>query len=243
MIGRGIVAALAVLAGAWWVTGRLPPAGDVDAALRQVPLQARTDRAPFDFLYKGKRCFVKPVASYELWGLVVSHNDIHSVSDIYHDATSVDTRDLCVVWGRNVTGDAYRRAKFWSGPFTCYVRTPAGVDLDLTGVGNNHLITDQPALRDLLGGVHVGDQVHLRGLLVDYRMEDWGDFWRRTSTVRNDSGCEVVYMEQLEVLRRNAVVAHVLVHAAVALLVLLPIVWVIVAWREVGKGSGSLGQI
>jgi len=243
LIARGILAALVVLAIAWWAAGRLPPPAVIDATLRQEPLQGRTDREPFDFLYKGKRCLVRPVASYELWGLVVSHNDIHSVSDIYHDATSVDTRDLCVIWGRNVTSDAYRRVKFWSGPFTCYVRTPAGVDLDLAGLGNNHLISDQQRLRDVLGTVHRGDQVHLRGLLVDYQMEDWGGFWRRTSTVRTDTGCEVVYLEQLEVLRRNAAVAHALLHAAVALLVLLPIAWVLVAWREVGQRSGSLGRL
>jgi hypothetical protein len=243
LIARALLAAAVVALLAWWASHRLPAPGVIDARLRQEPVQGRTDRAPFDFVYKGKRCLVRPVASYELWGLVVSHNDIHSVSDIYHDATSVDTRDLCVVWGRNVQGDAYRRAKFWSGPFTCYVRTPAGVDLDLHGVGNNHLISDEPRLRDVLGGVHLGDQVHVRGLLVDYQMEDWGDFWRRTSTVRSDSGCEVIYLEQLEVLRRNAAAAHTLIQGAVTLLVLLPIAWLVVAWREVGQRSGSLGRL
>jgi hypothetical protein len=242
-IARAFAGALGLLAVSWWLGRTLPPPARLLPALRREPLQGATQRPPFDFAYKGKRCEVRPVASYELWGLVVSHNDIHSLSDIYHDATSVDTRDLCVLWGANATRDAYRRAKFWSGPFTCYVRTPAGVDVDLRAVGNNHLIADRVEVRRALARVHRVDQVHLRGLLVDYRMEDWGDFWRRTSTVRDDAGCEVVFLEQLEVLRRHAPVAHALRAVAVAALVALPLLWLVVAWREAGRGSGSLGEL
>jgi hypothetical protein len=243
LVGRAFLAALVLLTLAWWATRALPTPAAIDAHLRVAPLQGPTERAPFDFAYKGKSCRVRPVATYELWGLVVSHNDIHSVADIYHDATSVDTRDLCVVWGRNVADDTFRKASFSSGPFTCYVRFPAGVDVDLTAVSNNHLITDRPAIRAALAGVHRGDQVHLRGLLVDYQMDDWGDFWRRTSTVRTDSGCEVIFLEQLDVLRRQAPLAHALVRLATALLVLLPIAWLALAWRETATRSGSLGRL
>ena len=241
-IARGLVAALVLLAVSWWATRRLPPPSRLDPVLRQAPLQGPTTRRPFEFAYKGKRCLVRPVATYELWGLVVSHNDIHSVSDIYHDATSVDTRDRCVAWGANLDG-AYRNAKFWSGPFTCYVRWPPGVQIDLTAVSNNHLITDQPALRERLGTVQLGDQVHLHGLLVDYQMEDWGGFWRRTSTVRNDAGCEVIFLDGLDVLHRNASAAHALLQLAVTMLALLPVAWLAVAWREAGRGDGSLGRL
>ena len=222
---------------------RLPPPRDLLPELTRAPVQEPTDRAPFDFTYKGKRCFVRPVATYELWGLVVSRNDIHSVSDIYHDATSVDTRDLCVVWGRNVASGNYGAAEFWSGPFTCYVRTPDGLELDSAAVGNNHLITDQPELRRALAKVDVGDQVHLRGLLVDYRMEDWGEFWRRTSRVRDDSGCEVIFLEQLDVLARSAPLWRAAARLAKALLAALPVAWLGVTWLEAKRGRSSLGEL
>jgi hypothetical protein len=135
------------------------------------------------------------VADYELWGLVVSHNEITSVADIYHDRSSVDTKDLCVVWGENLSRDDYRAVEFESGPFTCYFRFAEGVPFDTTGASNNHLITDRPEVRRAIAQVRIGDQVHLRGLLVDYQMDDWEDFWRH-EPVREDSGCEVIYTER-----------------------------------------------
>ena len=65
----------------------------------RVPEQTEIDDGTFDFTYKGQRVEVEPVADYEMWGLVVSHNNIKSIADIYHDSSSVDTKDLCVVWG------------------------------------------------------------------------------------------------------------------------------------------------
>ncbi len=45
---------------------------------------------------------MRPVADFELWGLVVSHNNPTAFYDIYHDRNSVDTRDLGVIWGENL---------------------------------------------------------------------------------------------------------------------------------------------
>ena len=58
-------------------------------------------------------------------------------------------------------------------------------------------------MRRRIAGVRVGDQVRLSGLLVDYQMEGWRDTWRRASTVRGDDGCEVVFVQELDVLRRG----------------------------------------
>jgi len=242
LLGRAILPALGLLALSWWMARRLPAPAALSSELERAPAQGPTETAPFDFRYKGKRCEVRPQAEYELRGLVVSHNDISSLSDIYHDATSVDTRDLCVAWGRNLENGAYLEAEFWSGPFTCYFRTPADLEFDTAGVSNNHLITDRPELRAELEGLHVGDQIRLRGLLVDYRMEDWGDFWRRTSMVRDDTGCEVVFLEELEVLQRNAPGWHATRRVATALLVLLPIGWLALFVVE-ARGGGAVGRL
>jgi len=240
---RGALAALALVALSWWMGRRMPAPSGIRPEILRAPVQQPTAAAPFDFEYKGKRCEVRPRAEYELRGLVVSHNDIRSFSDIYHDATSVDTRDLCVAWGPNLENGAYLEAEFWSGPFTCYFRTPADLEFDAAGISNNHLITDRPELRAALERLHVGDQVRLRGLLVDYRMDDWGDFWRRTSMVRDDSGCEVIFLEELEVLDRNAPAWHAARRIATALLVLLPLAWLSLFVAEARRGGGSVGRL
>lgn len=241
---RTFLVGLALLALAGWRKGTLPAPQAILPELWQVPVQEATAREPFDFRYKGHACRVRPVASYELWGLVVSHNDIHSVADTYHDATSVDTRDLCVVWGGTLRHSDYRLAKYRSGPFTCYVswREPLP-ELAMENIGNNHLITDSAAVRDAIARVRVGDQVHVKGLLVDYQMDDWEGFWRRTSTVRTDSGCEVVYVEDLEILRRGTPFWYALWRLGWILVVAAPLAWLVLFVRQAGRNPVRLGEL
>ncbi len=242
-ISRAFVLSLLLFALAGWRKGRLAGPAAMRPELLQEPIQQPTDREPFSFPYRGKQCRVRPVAEYELWGLVVSHNNIHSVADIYHDRSSVDTKDLCVLWGHNLERDDYLHATFKSGPFTCYVSWNDGTRLAMNEVSNNHMITRDPAIRDAIDGVQVGDQVHFKGLLVDYQMEDWDRFWRRTSTTRDDSGCEVVLVEELEVLERGTPVWYGLWHLAGALLVLLPVAWGVIFWKQAGADPVALGEI
>jgi len=236
--------ALAVIAVAGWRKGTLVPPREILPELLSEPLQSATERPPFSFEYKGKACRVRPVASYELWGLVVSHNDIKSVADIYHDASSVDTKDLCVLWGESLRHLDYLRAKYSSGPFTCYVAWSEVLpSLEMANIGNNHMITDSPEVRRAIARVHVGDQIHFKGLLVNYQMDDWEGFWRETSTVRDDSGCEVVYVEALEILRRGTPGWYALWYLAWVVLLAVPVLYGIAFYVESGKDSVKLGEL
>lgn len=233
-VGRGFVVALLLLAGSWYAKGRPIAPERIDPALLRAPVQRATTRAPFTFEYAGRACRVRPVAEYELAGLVVSHNDIESFADIYHDSTSVDTKDLCVLWGASLETSDFHRVDFSSGPFTCYFRYPSGIRFDSKELANNHLITADAAIRERLAAVRVGDQVRLGGLLVDYQMDDWRDFWRQTSTARDDDGCEVILVERLEVLRRGAPLSNQLYRASWALIAALPVVYLGLLWLEAG---------
>ena len=239
LAARAFVAALALLGVSWYGKGRPIDPAAIDPALLRPPVQRATSRSPFTFVYRGQACRVRPVAEYELHGLVVSHNDVESFADIYHDASSVDTKDLCVLWGESLRGDEFHRVDFSSGPFTCYFRYPEGIRFDPSELSNNHLITADGAIRERLARVHVGDQVRLSGLLVDYQMEDWRDFWRETSTVRDDDGCEVVLVETLEVLREGAPVWNRLHRTSWALLAALPVIYVALAWLEAGPAAAA----
>lgn len=241
---RTFVAALGLLAVAGWQKGRLVGPPSVLPELLAAPVQGATERAPFAFAYHGRQCRVRPVAAYDIWGLVVSHNDIASVADIYHDASSVDTKDLCLLWGENLRHADYLRASFRSGPFTCYASWSEPLaNLHLDGIGNNHLITDSPAVRRAIAGVRVGDQVHLRGLLVDYQMDDWRDFWRRTSTVRDDRDCEVLFVEDLAVVRRGTPGWYLLWQLAIVVLLSVPIVYGALFWLTAGRDPVKLGEL
>lgn len=194
---------------AWYQTRQLPALDTILPELLQEPVQRSVSAPVFNFEYRGVAYDVKPVASYELYGLVVTHNDTTGLGDLTHDENSVDTKDLCVIWGPNLERDDYRHITFESTPTWCHWswRSEA-IRFDGRAIANNHLVTDDAALRKALDRVHVGDQVRFRGQLVNYRDQRYPDFWRNSSTTRTDAGggaCEVVFFEELEVLRPHAV--------------------------------------
>jgi hypothetical protein len=243
-VGPLLLAAIAITATSWIFKGRLVGPGEIDKALLQNPAQNPTSAEPFDFEYKGRQCRVEPVASWEQWGLVVSHNDIESIADIYHDSTSVDTKDLCVIWGANLQAADYQQVDFKSGPWTCYFSYPGGVHFHHNALGNNHLITDKPEVRRALDAVRVGDQIRLAGLLVNYQMDDWQDFWRRTSTTRDDNGCEVVFLKEIEVLRRGTPGWYTAYRLGWVAIFMLPALYVFLMWVEAGNSdTTTLGRL
>ena len=244
LIGPLLLAAIALTAISWYFKGQLPPPAEIELDLLQTPIQETTRAEPFSFDYKGKECRVEPVTSWEQWGLVVSHNNIESIADIYHDSTSVDTKDLCVIWGANLEDADYRQVDFKSGPWTCYFKYPGGVRFHHNALGNNHLITDDPRVRRALEDVRVGDQVRLSGLLVNYQMDDWQDFWRRTSTSRDDNGCEVVFLQEIDVLRRGTPGWYRAYRLGWMAILALPVLYVLLMWIEAGQSdTTTLGRL
>ena len=229
--------ALVVSVAAWLFKGDLEDPSGIVPELLQEPVQVKVSRPDFTFDYKGRRCLVRPVADYEIWGLVVSHNNIESFADLYHDSTSVDTKDLCVIWGRNLETDDYQRVSFRSGSFTCYYRYPSGVRFSLRAGSNNHLVTDSDAIRDVIDEVRVGDQIRLEGMLVNYQMDDWRDFWRESSLVRNDSGCEVVFVERLEILKRGTPFWYLAYRLGWITLLVVPVLYVATLHLQVRRGE------
>ncbi len=196
----GLWLAAALLA--WSHRNLLPSPSQILPAALAAPVQTATFRQPFSIRYGGERYEITPRATYELSGLVVSRNDTGALADIYHDENSFDTVDVCIVWGDNLSVHDYHQAEFHSGPWTCYVRWPADQAFNLQAMSNTHLITATDAMRRQLGALRIGDQVRLRGLLVDYATTS-GTQHRQTSLVRDDQGngaCEVLFVEALQVL-------------------------------------------
>ena len=238
------LSALALTLIAWGRKGKDIDPATIDADLLRQPRQGPTSRAEFSFDYKGKACHVRPVASYDLFGLVVSHNNIHSIADIYHDSTSVDTKDLCVIWGSNLEDADFHQVDFKSGPWTCYFSYPNGIRFAHHELGNNHLITEDDSIRRTIDKVRIGDQIHLQGLLVDYQMNDWESFWRKTSTTRKDSDCEVVFVEELEILRSATPGWYLAYRLGWISLLVIPLAYLGTIWWEAGDPQKSqLGRL
>ena len=186
---------------------QLPPEESILIDHNFQPMQSNRDESEFKFMYAGKVYGVKPQAHYELRGLIVTTNNIYAFDDIYHDETSVDLKDICVVWGTNLREKLYKGIEFWSEPWTCNWKTK---DDDLYAefrgdmISNNHLLASDPAVQEKIRSLGFGDQVKVTGKLVDYYPAGQPDRARKSSLIRTDEGdgaCEVFFVENIEILK------------------------------------------
>jgi len=198
--------ALSVLitAVAYFRKGQFVDHTQVKPELLNEPVQTPTTRQVFSFDYMDSTYHVKPVADYLLHGLVVSHNNIYFL-DPFHDSTSVDTKDVAVIWADNLRSNEFHKVKFWNTSSWVHWRYPSGVRFYHNQIANNHLITSSDSVRDLIGRVRVGDQIRIKGMLVDYQDIRNPSFWRKSSRTRLDTGdgaCEVLFVQELKILAR-----------------------------------------
>src|SRR5262245_38659203 len=98
-----------LLAVSLWLRTALPAPTELRQELRNEPLQEQTRAAPFQTTVGGITYTVKPMADYEIWGLVVSEHDSDAWWDWIHKASNdnLNVVDLCVVFAENVTSGGY----------------------------------------------------------------------------------------------------------------------------------------
>lgn len=226
-------AGLALLLFSWWRGHPLPRPVQLVDPLFNEPLQEPVRAQPFEVSAGGIVYTINPLFRYELDGLVVSRHNADTWWDFAHrewnDALNVT--DLCVVWGRNVRTDVYRRLKYWSGQFTCNFRTDSAevfAAFDPSALSNNHLLSESASLVRVMKNVRVGDQIHFSGFLAEYSHNHGFPFKRGTSIIRTDTGngaCETVYVEDFSILRKGDRLTSMLQWLACALMVLGIAAW------------------
>ena len=194
-LSRLLTALVLLTGGLWgvaeWRRGELPPPSQIAPELLHPPIQSPVALAPFPFTYANKGYVVTPHAYYQICGLLVSHNKIDSIFDAYHTKESVDIRDMCVIWGGNLTEMDYHKPKFWSETWTCNVRIDDQDTWEMfrsSELSNNHLVPETPEVARSILKAHLGDQVCFDGMLVDYAPDENPDWVRHTSLTRDDTG-------------------------------------------------------
>lgn len=202
-------AALLVFLASLFLRHRLPDPGLILEPLLQDPVQTDTGvPGPFEVERRGFTYTVTPLFAYELWGLVVSYHHSASFVDISHRQWKdfLNTKDICLLWGRNVETGVYERMRFRNRDFTCYYRYPDRETYELfteNALSNNHILPADARVAEAVRRARTGDQVRFKGWLVSYGLKD-APYARGSSTVRTDRGngaCEVVYVTEFEVLR------------------------------------------
>ena len=182
-----------------------------DPRLEREPLQQAVEVEPFEAQFKGVSYRIEPLYDYDLYGMVVSYRH-HDGDSMLHKSWNdhLNMVDICVVWQDSAFSPLLNKLEFWNGQFTCNVKTQdndAWAHLKLDQLSNNHLISDDLAIRDQINDIKIGDQLHIRGWLSAYSntaQANTGGGKRGTSTVRTDTGngaCETIYVREFEIVR------------------------------------------
>lgn len=217
----------------------LPEPSRIDRRIKEAePIQETSEPQAFTTTIKGYTYTLSPRATYAIAGLVVSQHRGDALLNLYHQADPGNIKDVCVVWGEAITNGSYRKVEFWSGEFTCSYRWSGILAPPFIAekMSNNHLIPATPAVAAQIDAIHVGDQIRMTGLLVDYQVAKDGReiFTRRTSLIRNDTdngACEILYVTDLAVIargdHRRADAGRYMWYASLASLGALALVWVV----------------
>lgn len=177
-----------------------------DPALLQAPSQIAIQSQTFDLNQNNIDYRIQPLYDYRLTGLVVSyrhHDSNYGLHQRWGDHLNI--ADICVVWGENASKLNLNAFTFWSGIFTCNFETKdskAWSQFKPEQISNNHLLTENDDLRDIIADIQIGDQIQISGMLANYQ-NDQG-FKRGTSTTRTDKGngaCETIYVEDFQIIR------------------------------------------
>lgn len=178
------------------------------------PIQTETaDKNPIQFTKNDFRYKLTPLYDYEINTLIVHKMD-YTWFSIYK-TDSVFPMDLCTIWGRNVKDKTYqdKSLKFSQDIRYCFAQWQSNLNFNNNEVANNHLVTNDEALEKKLKKISVGDQVKIKGQLVNIEATNLGEPGRydpekinwETSTTREDTAagaCEIIYLKNIEIIKK-----------------------------------------
>ena len=202
------VMSLLFLAASYLIKDRYPNVSSIDKRLLQEPIQSERVRIHTITHEENNITYtIKPLHEYELYGLIVSQHVSQSFPNVYHRLWKdfINTKDICVVWGKNVEMNVYQKLHFKNGSYTCQVSTgynEAWQNFNVNQFSNNHLLVVDPKIQDIIDRVRPGDQIRIKGYLAEYSHDE--GFTRGTSTTRTDDGdgaCETILVTEAEILK------------------------------------------
>lgn len=195
----------------------LPPKEEILKQLYREPVQAETDAGSFEKKMGDYTYTIMPKYSYELYGLVVSYHHSSVFWDMEHKESQdfLNNKDIGVVWGSNISTGVYHDLNFTNNSWSLHWDFKLGtfqekqreimVNFSQNCISNNHVLPANDRIADLIMSVEKGDQIWMKGYLVNYTTGSWQGSWRESSTSRDDTGshaCEVVYVTDFKILRK-----------------------------------------
>jgi hypothetical protein len=222
MLNKVSLALLVILAGSYFFRNSVRFVTDIAPEILQQPSQESVaGPGVIEFEKDSYRYTLSPVAKYTISGLVVSKKNYRLFS--IYKTDSVFPYDICLIWGSNVQSGVFRdqAVRFSQDCRWCNVEWSGNIVFDLKELSNNHVLINDPDIERTVKSLVAGDQVMITGKLVNVKAlltgkgstYDAPSVEWRTSTRRTDQGagaCEIIYVENIQVLRSANVPARVL---------------------------------
>ncbi|MGE5197195.1 MAG: hypothetical protein ACM3IL_01660 [Deltaproteobacteria bacterium] len=223
---HAFIALLAVLIITFFTRNNCRSVKDIHPAVLKTPSQIKIAYpATIAFANNNYSFQVTPIYYYDLNGIIVGKMDYRLFS--IYKTDSVFPMDLCMIWGDNVKSAVYRNpsVKFSQDCRWCWVHWLGDVKFNLNEISNNHLLVNNKRVEGILKTLVVGDQVRIKGKLVNVKARltgrgssyDSSEITWNSSTTREDGGagaCEVIYVDEIEVLRKANILSYYLFHAS-----------------------------
>lgn len=215
------------------------------------PVQLRAlEKTPIKISNNDYEYTLTPLFEYEINGLIVHKMDYRWFSIYKMD--SVFPMDLCLLWGDNVASKVYQSKKlsFSQDARFAYWKWYGNINFNHDEAANIHLIMKNEELERKLKTLSCGDQVKIKGQLVDVIAENKGkpgrfdpeEFRLKSSTKRTDTGagaCEIIYVDSFEILEKANILPNTTYKFSLFLLIISifgKILWYILRTkREVDK--------
>jgi len=222
IIGIFFIASLIIYLATSFLKTRLPDKNAIDRSLYNQPVQKTTETKKFEVTIGDLIYEVTPLYDYELNGLVVSDNDNEVWYSRFKKSDPMNTKDLCVIYGKNIEAEIYKGSKFYSEEFVCSFRTNDSATyakFSSEDISNNHLLAsrnDKAAIYKKLRKAKIGDQIKLKGYLAKYSIKENNgpaQLIRSSSTTRADAGmgaCETIYLTDFNIIKTGNPIASVI---------------------------------
>lgn len=210
MVNATLLGSLAIAALAGWHVNDLPAPTRLRPEILVDPVQVPADDPPLRARVAGVDYLIVPRYTYDIAGVVVSLHHSDTWWDTAHAewGDHINLMDVCLAWGDNAAKGTYQDVHFSNSHWECHFETRSSTTWAAfrgDQVSNNHLVTTDAAIAHALSRIHVGDQIRLRGHLVNYTTYRDGAVQgtRISSDTRTDTGpgaCEVIYLDSVDIL-------------------------------------------
>ncbi|MFA4996115.1 MAG: hypothetical protein WC536_03175 [Patescibacteria group bacterium] len=213
ILGIFFLVSLSVFVITFFLQNRLPDKSLIDPSLFNKPVQKTTETKKFEVNTSDLTYEITPLYDYELNGLVVSVANNEVWYSRFRKSDPLNTKDICVVYGKNIENSVYQNAKFYSEEFVCFFKTDDNAvyaKFSNEDLSNNHLLAaknNNASVYEELRKAKVGDQVSLKGYLAEYSAKKNNTstgIGRSSSTTRTDTGmgaCEAIYLTDFKILK------------------------------------------